>query len=135
GDDEDDVRRLEYQRSMKGLENLIKRLKIARLQDLSKEERADYLDNFRIECYDISNIQGTNPVGSMVVNIGGEMNKSHYRKFKMNVKETPDDFAMMREMLMRRFRYLRPTNEIENLEKHNERIVDGLMNSRVDVLN
>jgi excinuclease ABC subunit C len=57
----------------------------------------------RIEGYDISNIQGTNPVGSMVVTKDGQPAKSEYRKFKINVKSTPDDFAMMEEMLSRRF--------------------------------
>ncbi|OGH69422.1 MAG: excinuclease ABC subunit C [Candidatus Magasanikbacteria bacterium RIFCSPHIGHO2_01_FULL_47_8] len=57
----------------------------------------------RIEGFDISNIQGTNPVGSMVVFENGNPAKNEYRKFKINVKETPDDFAMMREMLERRF--------------------------------
>ncbi len=56
----------------------------------------------RIEGYDISNIQGTNPVGSMVVFKDGLPAKSEYRKFKINIKQTPDDFAMMREMLARR---------------------------------
>jgi excinuclease ABC subunit C len=56
----------------------------------------------RIEGYDISNTQGTNPVGSMVVTKDGQPAKSEYRKFKINVKQTPDDFAMMREMLNRR---------------------------------
>ena len=56
----------------------------------------------RIECYDISNTQGTNPVGSMVVFTDGLPNKSQYRKFKIQGKSTPDDFAMMREMLTRR---------------------------------
>jgi excinuclease ABC subunit C len=56
----------------------------------------------RIECYDISNIQGTNPVGSMVVFKQGLPAKSEYRKFKIQGKRTPDDFAMMREMLSRR---------------------------------
>lgn len=60
----------------------------------------------RIEGYDISNIQGTNPVGSMVVTKDGLPAKSEYRKFKINVKQTPDDFAMMREMLSRRLRRL-----------------------------
>jgi excinuclease ABC subunit C len=108
GDDEDDVMRLELQRAQKGLEVLIKRLKLYDLKSMTKEERADFLDNFRIECFDISNIQGTNPVGAMVVCEGGIMLKAHYRKFKINVKETPDDFAMMREMLTRRLRYLSP---------------------------
>lgn len=57
----------------------------------------------RIECYDISNIQGTNSVGSMVVFENGLPKKSEYRKFKIRIKDTPDDFAMMREMLARRF--------------------------------
>jgi excinuclease ABC subunit C len=56
----------------------------------------------RIECYDISNIQGTNAVGSMVVFENGLPAKSQYRKFKIRSKQTPDDFAMMKEMLERR---------------------------------
>lgn len=56
----------------------------------------------RIEGYDISNTQGTNPVGSMVVVKDGQPAKSEYRKFKISVKQTPDDFLMMREMLARR---------------------------------
>lgn len=56
----------------------------------------------RIECYDISNIQGTNAVGSMVVFENGLPKKSEYRKFKIRGKSTPDDFAMMKEMLQRR---------------------------------
>jgi excinuclease ABC subunit C len=64
----------------------------------------------RIECYDISNIQGTNSVGSMVVFENGLPKKSEYRKFKIRTKDTPDDFAMMREMLSRRL------NRIKNQE-------------------
>ena len=59
----------------------------------------------RIEAYDISNIQGTNPVGSMVMFDFGRPKKSDYRKFKINKKQTPDDFAMMAEMLERRFKH------------------------------
>lgn len=58
----------------------------------------------RIEAYDISNIQGTNPVGSMIVFDFARPKKGDYRKFKINKKQTPDDFAMMREMLERRFK-------------------------------
>jgi len=61
------------------------------------------LAEVRIECYDISNIQGKNAVGSMVVNIGGSASKENYRKFKIKTKETPDDFSMMKEVLTRRF--------------------------------
>lgn len=59
----------------------------------------------RIEGYDISNIQGTAPVGSMVVVENGEAAKSEYRRFKVRYHpESPDDFAMMHEVLSRRFK-------------------------------
>jgi excinuclease ABC subunit C len=61
----------------------------------------------RIECYDISNIQGTNPVSSMVVFVEGRAKKSEYRKFKIQYDRGPNDFAMMQETLRRRLRYLR----------------------------
>lgn len=57
---------------------------------------------FRIECYDISNIQGTNAVGAMTVSVDGQAAPDQYRKFKIKGKSTPDDFAMMQEMLGRR---------------------------------
>jgi excinuclease ABC subunit C len=61
----------------------------------------------RIECYDISTLQGTHTVGSMVVFAKGAPLKSAYRRFKIRGKGSqgePDDFASMREMLRRRFR-------------------------------
>ncbi|HVS46946.1 MAG TPA: excinuclease ABC subunit UvrC [Verrucomicrobiae bacterium] len=61
----------------------------------------------RIECYDISNIQGTNAVASMIVFVEGRAKKSDYRKFKMRYDQGPNDFAMMQETLRRRLRYLR----------------------------
>ena len=57
----------------------------------------------RIECYDISNIQGTNATGSMVVFVNGEKESSQYRKFKVRMENKPNDFAMMKEVLRRRF--------------------------------
>jgi len=69
----------------------------------------------RIECYDISNIQGTNPVASMVVFVEGRAKKSDYRKFKIQYDQGPNDFAMMQETLRRRLRYLRhQTDETVN---------------------
>ena len=56
----------------------------------------------RIEAYDISNIQGQEAVGSMVVFEGGLAAKSHYRRFKIRVSGQPDDYGMMKEVLMRR---------------------------------
>ncbi|MFQ3610157.1 MAG: excinuclease ABC subunit UvrC [Fimbriimonadales bacterium] len=59
----------------------------------------------RIEAYDISNIQGTAPVGSMVVFEGGMPKKSDYRRFRIRWHpESPDDFAMMNEVLTRRLK-------------------------------
>ncbi len=57
----------------------------------------------RIECFDISNIQGSDPVASMVCFIDGRPKKSEYRKFAIKSKSTPDDFAMMREVIHRRY--------------------------------
>jgi len=57
----------------------------------------------RIECFDISNIQGTDPVAAMVTFEEGRPKKSDYRKFKIRSKQTPDDFAMMAEAIERRY--------------------------------
>lgn len=60
----------------------------------------------RIECYDISNISGKYATGSMVVFSNGEKDTSSYRRFKIKrfYKNKPNDFAMMQEMLERRFK-------------------------------
>ncbi len=57
----------------------------------------------RIECYDISNTQGTAAVGSMVVFEQGTPKKQHYRHFNIRQVQGPDDFASMEEVLTRRF--------------------------------
>jgi excinuclease ABC subunit C len=57
----------------------------------------------RIECYDMSNIQGTSAVGSMVVFIDGRPEPREYRRFRIRSGDTPDDFRMMAEVLRRRF--------------------------------
>ena len=70
-------------------------------------ELAGYLDidtdSRRLECFDISNTQGTDSVASMVVFIDGEPAKKEYRRFKIKTVEGPDDFASMKEVLTRRF--------------------------------
>jgi len=58
----------------------------------------------RIEGFDIANIQGTDPTGSCVVFKNGEPYNKRYRMFKIRIKETPDDYAMMREVIYRRYR-------------------------------
>jgi excinuclease ABC subunit C len=65
----------------------------------------------RIECYDISNIQGKAATGSMVVFVKGVPRKSDYRRFKIRTVEGADDYAMMKEVLRRRFRRLSAHDE------------------------
>ena len=68
-----------------------------------------HLNNFpyRMECYDISHIQGTNTVASMVTFINGLSKKSEYKKFKIKSAEgKPDDFLSMKEVLTRRLSHL-----------------------------
>ncbi|MBO4955272.1 MAG: excinuclease ABC subunit C [Muribaculaceae bacterium] len=66
-----------------------------------------------IECFDNSNIQGTNPVASCVVFRDGKPSKKDYRHFNIKTVEGPDDFASMKEVLTRR--YTRLMNEGEEL--------------------
>ncbi|MDA1297880.1 MAG: excinuclease ABC subunit UvrC [Chloroflexi bacterium] len=65
----------------------------------------------RIECYDISHIQGTNVVASMSVFEDGKPKSSDYRRFKMKLTQNNDDFASMKEVLERRFKRLASANE------------------------
>jgi excinuclease ABC subunit C len=104
----------------------------------------------RIECYDVSNIAGTNPVASMVVFVEGRAKKSEYRKFKIQYDKGSNDFAMMQETLRRRLRYLRRETdrtetpierELAKKEKFNKKpdllLIDGgkgQLSAVVDVL-
>ncbi len=65
----------------------------------------------RIECYDISNLQGTAAAGSMVVFEQGAPKKNYYRKFTIKTVDGQDDFASMEEVLGRRFRRWESANE------------------------
>ena len=67
----------------------------------------------RIECYDISNIQGTNSVGSMVVFEDGKPKSSDYRRFQIKNVAGIDDYSMMREVLTRRFKRLAESRKRE----------------------
>lgn len=82
------------------------------------------LKNFphRMECYDISHIQGTNTVASMVTFINGLPKKSEYKKFKIRSTEgKPDDFQSMKEVLTRRLSHLGE----KNWDKPDLIIIDG----------
>lgn len=69
----------------------------------------------RIECFDISNIQGKFATGSMVVFKNGLPQKSEYRRFKIKMKGIINDIAMMKEMLLRRFAHLISKPRTHNL--------------------
>ncbi|KMK74602.1 excinuclease ABC subunit UvrC [Alkalihalobacillus pseudalcaliphilus] len=58
---------------------------------------------YRIEAFDNSNIQGTDPVSAMVTFIDGKPNRKEYRKYKIKTVEGPDDYASMREVVRRRY--------------------------------
>ncbi len=58
----------------------------------------------RIEGYDISDVSGVDAVGSMVVFTGGKPDKKEYRKFRIKYVKGPNDYAMLKEVLFRRFR-------------------------------
>lgn len=67
----------------------------------------------RMECYDISNIQGASATGSMVVFVKGTPRKSDYRRFRIQTVEGADDFAMMAEVLRRRLLRLKAAADKE----------------------
>ena len=71
----------------------------------------------RMECYDISNTQGTASVGSMVVFEQGVPNTKLYRRFNIKSVDQPDDFASMEEVLTRRFRRWQAYHESDEVGK------------------
>ena len=76
----------------KALEQLQKDLNLLKIPD-------------RVEGYDISNIQGKDATGSMVVLTNGEIDKSQYRKFKIHISGRPNDVGMHKEMMSRRLKH------------------------------
>lgn len=68
----------------------------------------------RMECYDISNTQGSESVGSMVVFEAGRPAKDQYRRFKIRTVDGPDDYASLQEVLRRRFSRVREERELIN---------------------
>lgn len=91
-----------------------------RLQELLGIERYPR----RMECYDISNISGVDKVGSMVVFIDGEADRSSYRRFKIKTVEGANDFASLQEVLTRRLQKL-GSEEEERFPKPDLIIIDG----------
>ncbi len=96
-------------------ERLVRNLSQGKLQQGALQELADFLQLSgpprRIECYDISNISGHEAVGSMVVMLNGEPARSEYRRFRIRDIEGPNDYAMMQQVLRRRFRRLQQDDD------------------------
>ncbi len=104
-----------------GLEQLrVKQLSDTAAMDAAMSELQEALSlphpPRRIECYDISNIQGTSSVGSMVVFEDAKPKKAHYRRFKIKAVEGVDDYSMMREMLTRRFKRLAQSRRAQDVD-------------------
>ena len=103
---------------MMAAENAASMLTSLKTQEKSEQERSEQaltdLQNklnlssppMRIECYDISNTQGSALVGSMVVFLDGRPENNHYRQFNIRSVTGPDDYASMEEVLRRRFQRL-----------------------------
>ncbi|MEW5841687.1 MAG: excinuclease ABC subunit UvrC [Bacteroidota bacterium] len=104
-------------------QNAILQLKEIQLQKMKKEGNVPYVlsalqRDLRlkklpriIECFDNSNLQGTDAVASMVVFVDGKPKKSLYRKFIIKTVEGPDDFASMREIISRRYKRVIEENQ------------------------
>ncbi|MFC2005225.1 helix-hairpin-helix domain-containing protein [Chloroflexota bacterium] len=73
------------------------------MAEIERELHLSHLPS-RMECYDISNIQGRAAVGSMVVFEKGKPKPSHYRRFRIKTVSGADDYAMLQEILRRRFK-------------------------------
>lgn len=86
----------------------------------------------RIEAYDISNIQGFESVGSMVVFENGKPKRSDYRKFRINSVLGPNDYASMEEVITRRFTHA--LNEIQELKAKNLSVEEGKFAKLPDIL-
>ncbi len=80
------------------------------MAEIQKELNLPTLPN-RMECYDISNIQGRAAVGSMVVFEKGKPKPAHYRRFRIKTVSGADDYAMLQEVLRRRFKRYSDRNE------------------------
>ena len=74
------------------------------ISEMISKTSADSFD--RVECYDISTLQGENSYGSMVVSVDGEMVSKDYRIFKIKNDGKPNDFEMLQEVLKRRIKHI-----------------------------
>jgi len=88
----------------------------------------------RIEAYDISNLQGTDAVGAMVVWEKGQMDKKQYRRFKIKTVTGPNDFASLAEVLKRRFAYLASEKQVAPRQARGGKLGDTAFAGLPDVV-
>ena len=99
---------------------------ISRNESFEELEMELDIDNLkRIECYDISNMQGKHAYGSMVVAENGALNRSQYRIFKIKGKDTPDDPTMLKEVLQRRVKHIGEEGKDSLSSKPDIILIDG----------
>ncbi|NBU93436.1 MAG: excinuclease ABC subunit UvrC [Actinobacteria bacterium] len=102
------------------IQYLSKRANDAAVSGSALTQIADYLElpelPLRIECFDISNIQGTNMVASMVVFEDGQAKKSDYRRFSINDEAGFDDTRAIHHVITRRFKRYLAEKDIDNLQ-------------------
>jgi len=90
---------------------LVDDLTLQKLKDLQQKLDLKKLPK-RIECYDISNLQGKLATGSMVVFANGALDKSQYRRFKIKFTNKPNDYQMLKEVISRRFKNTWPEPDL-----------------------
>ena len=112
------------------IQYLSKRANDAAVSGSALTQIADYLElpelPLRIECFDISNIQGTNMVASMVVFEDGQAKKSDYRRFSINDQAGFDDTRAIHHVITRRFKRYLAEKDIDNLQAE----IDGAAKPR-----
>jgi excinuclease ABC subunit C len=112
------------------IQYLSKRANDAAVSGSALTQIADYLElpelPLRIECFDISNIQGTNMVASMVVFEDGQAKKSDYRRFSINDEAGFDDTRAIHHVITRRFKRYLAEKDIDNLQAE----IDGAAKPR-----
>lgn len=89
----------------------------------------------RIECYDIANLNGKEAVGSMVVSTNGQIDKSEYKKFRIKLKNTPDDYFMLKEVLYRRLSHELEGSKLKSWGVPDLLVIDGGKGQLSTILN
>ena len=115
---------LDYLEKCVNMEERKENMTIGGMVELQDKLHLDRLP-IRMECFDISNISGTDKVASMVVFVNGEAEKAHYRRFKIKTVKGANDFASMREAVTRRFVRYKEGKDLSFKELPDLLVIDG----------